>query len=273
MPALGIACRVLNIVHRAERGGPAAEAQLTDGGKPASVSRFAAGDEIVRAEFTLPANWEKRAEGTDSALFIIGAPKPIEFSREKPNWPFFTWLLQHMPEGTKIKLVLKDGRETTLEVADASDWFNPERGFVLAPDLITARARTLGEAASMAGRETRDAVLQVYFFLRRIGSQVSIFGVAGPVTIARVAGEAAYGGVSQLLIFLTLLSANLAVINFLPIPLLDGGHMVFLILEGILRRPVSEKVVVAFHCLGFVFLISLMMFVLGLDFGLIPRPH
>jgi regulator of sigma E protease len=68
-----------------------------------------------------------------------------------------------------------------------------------------------------------------------------------------------------------MLSANLAVINFLPIPLLDGGHMVFLILEGILRRPVSEKVVVAFHYLGFVFIISLMLFVLSLDVGLIPR--
>ena len=77
----------------------------------------------------------------------------------------------------------------------------------------------------------------------------------------------------MLLLFLTVLSANLAVINFLPIPLLDGGHMVFLALEGIFRRPVSEKVVVAFHYAGFVFIISLMLFVLSLDFGFIARPH
>jgi len=72
---------------------------------------------------------------------------------------------------------------------------------------------------------------------------------------------------------LGLASANLAVLNFLPIPLLDGGHMVFLILEGILRRPVNERVVVAFHYLGLVFIVSLMLFVLGLDFHIIPRPH
>ena len=95
--------------------------------------------------------------------------------------------------------------------------------------------------------------------------------LGGPKTIAEAAGSAAFEGVSQLLIFLTLLSANLAVVNFLPIPLLDGGHMVFLILEGIMRRPVSEKVVVAFHYLGFVFILSLMLFVLGLDFHIIPR--
>ena len=95
--------------------------------------------------------------------------------------------------------------------------------------------------------------------------------LGGPKTIAEAAGRAAYESVSQLLIFLTMLSANLAVINFLPIPLLDGGHMVFLLLEGIFRRPVSERVVVAFHYLGFVFIISLMLFVLGLDFNIIPR--
>ena len=70
-----------------------------------------------------------------------------------------------------------------------------------------------------------------------------------------------------MLLFLTMLSANLAVINFLPIPILDGGHMVFLLLEGILKRPVNERVVIAFHYAGFLFIISLMLFVLSLDIG------
>ena len=50
--------------------------------------------------------------------------------------------------------------------------------------------------------------------------------------------------------FLTMLSANLAVINFLPIPLLDGGHMVFLLWEGIRGKPAGEKFVVAMHTVG-----------------------
>ena len=68
-----------------------------------------------------------------------------------------------------------------------------------------------------------------------------------------------------------MLSANLAVINFLPIPMLDGGHMVFLAYEGIRGRPASEKLVVALHTVGFMFIITLMLFVIGLDVGLIPR--
>jgi regulator of sigma E protease len=77
--------------------------------------------------------------------------------------------------------------------------------------------------------------------------------------------------VPALLVFLTMLSANLAVINFLPIPLLDGGHMVFLAWEGLRGRPASEKFVVALHTVGFVFIISLMLFVIALDLHLIPR--
>jgi regulator of sigma E protease len=68
-----------------------------------------------------------------------------------------------------------------------------------------------------------------------------------------------------------MLSANLAVLNFLPIPLLDGGHMVFLIYEGIRRKPASERVVIAFTYAGLIFLLTLMLFVLGLDLGLISR--
>jgi len=117
----------------------------------------------------------------------------------------------------------------------------------------------------LGGRETLDWVLQVYRFLQKIGHQISPKEMGGPIAIAQTAGAAASEGFSKLLIFLVMLSANLAVLNFLPIPMLDGGHMVFLILEGIRRKPVSEKVVVAFHYAGFLFIISLMCFVFFLD--------
>jgi regulator of sigma E protease len=105
----------------------------------------------------------------------------------------------------------------------------------------------------------------VFRFLQKLGTQVPINMLGGPGTIAVAAGGAASQGLSTLLIFLTMLSANLAVINFLPIPLLDGGHMVFLAYEGIRGRPASEKLVLALHMAGFVFIIGLMVFVIGLD--------
>jgi regulator of sigma E protease len=100
---------------------------------------------------------------------------------------------------------------------------------------------------------------------------VPLTSLGGPVTIAQAAGFSAFEGIGKLLTFLTMLSANLAVINFLPIPLLDGGHMVFLAWEGVRGKPAGERFVVAMHTIGFVFIITLMLFVLSLDLGLIPR--
>ncbi|MCH8840976.1 MAG: site-2 protease family protein [Planctomycetes bacterium] len=108
--------------------------------------------------------------------------------------------------------------------------------------------------------------------MHKLGTgQVPATALGGPVMIAQAAGYSAFEGVGKLLVFLTMLSANLAVINFLPIPLLDGGHIVFLTYEGLRGRPASERFVVVLHTVGFVFIISLMVFVLSLDFGIIPR--
>ena len=74
------------------------------------------------------------------------------------------------------------------------------------------------------------------------------------------------------LIFLTLLSANLAVVNFLPIPVLDGGHMVLLLYEGVRGKPADERVQEILTWMGLIFILGLMLFVFGLDFGWIARP-
>jgi regulator of sigma E protease len=123
----------------------------------------------------------------------------------------------------------------------------------------------------LGGRETLASAGQVYLFLRRIGTQISFRQLGGPITIARAAGHYAYQGFPQFLIFMTLLSANLAVINFLPIPLLDGGHMIFLVYEGIRRKPADERIQVALTYIGLLFILTLMVWVIGLDIGLFAR--
>ena len=262
VPALGIAYDVLNTIADIEPDSPAAKATQTKSGR----ERLRAGDIFVEAEFVPPSDEDRKVDEE-----FRGELKPVALSAEKRNWPFVIEALQSFQPGTKLKLTTSDGRIYELTPVASKEWFNHERGFMPMVDTFTSQAQTWGEAASLGARETKESLLQVYFFLRKIGTQISPFGLGGPVTIAKVAGGAAYEGPSKLLIFLTMLSANLAVLNFLPIPLLDGGHMVFLILEAILRRPVSEKVVVAFHYAGFLFIIGLMLFVLGLDFGLISR--
>ena len=103
--------------------------------------------------------------------------------------------------------------------------------------------------------------------VKLIKGKISPTNLGGPGTIALATTSEASQGTSRLLLFLTFLSANLAIVNFLPIPILDGGHMLFLAYEGIFRRPVSEKVQVLLTYAGLMMILGLMLFVLFLDVG------
>jgi len=85
--------------------------------------------------------------------------------------------------------------------------------------------------------------------------------VSGPVGIAVMTGRVAQQGLIPLLQFAAMLSVNLAVINFLPIPALDGGRAVFLILEAIRRKPISRRLEIAVHNIAFLVLILLILVV------------
>ncbi|MFM9026066.1 MAG: site-2 protease family protein, partial [Planctomycetaceae bacterium] len=134
------------------------------------------------------------------------------------------------------------------------------------------RATSVGNALQMGVRQTGSDLRLIYGFLGKIFRRdINPRLVGGPIEIAKQAGREAKKGFGRLLLFLAMLSANLAVVNFLPVPVLDGGHMVFLLYELLFRRPPSERVVVALSYMGLALLLSMMLFVLFLDLNLIPR--
>lgn len=90
--------------------------------------------------------------------------------------------------------------------------------------------------------------------------------VAGPVGIAVMTGQVAQLGLAHLFQFAALLSVNLGVINFLPLPALDGGRIFFLLIEKIKRKPISQKIEGYIHTLGFAFLLGIMVLVTIKDF-------
>lgn len=89
--------------------------------------------------------------------------------------------------------------------------------------------------------------------------------VGGPVKIAQYAGQSAEGGFFSFLGFMAMLSITLAIINILPFPALDGGHFVFLVYEGIFRKPVSHKIQIVVQNVGFIILLLFMAFVVYND--------
>ena len=90
--------------------------------------------------------------------------------------------------------------------------------------------------------------------------------VGGPIMIGQISGQAARAGFWRLLSFMAIISINLAVFNLLPIPVLDGGHLVFLGVEAIQGRPVSVDTRLRFTTVGMVFVVGLMLWAVGNDF-------
>jgi regulator of sigma E protease len=236
-------------------------------GSPAAAVGLATGDEIIEARMIFP-KVEKVGTAPD--------PITIELGSDHPNWPTLLDLVQLAPDGTEVEFKVQRGneaepRKVTLKPVVAEGAFLAARGFLFEPIERIRKATTIKEQVRYGWNETVNALTMVFRFLKKLGTQVPMSALGGPITIAKAAGMYAAEGIPSLLIFLTTLSANLAVLNFLPIPLLDGGHMVFLIYEGLRGRPANEKFVVALHTAGFIFIVSLMLYVLALDLELIPR--
>lgn len=95
--------------------------------------------------------------------------------------------------------------------------------------------------------------------------KASVENLSGPISIAQYAGQSASMGLVQFLKFLALVSVSLGVLNLLPIPMLDGGHLLFYGIEGIKGSPVSDRVQILFQQIGITLLMSLMFLAMFLD--------
>lgn len=93
-----------------------------------------------------------------------------------------------------------------------------------------------------------------------VTGRVPINNLSYSVGIVQVIGEATGMGWRPLMLLIALITVNLGVFNLLPIPALDGGRLIFLILEAIRRKPIPQKYEIAVNAAGFVFLIGLMLF-------------
>ena len=98
-----------------------------------------------------------------------------------------------------------------------------------------------------------------------IMGEESLKSFGGPIIIAKMAGQSAEAGIGSLFVFAAFLSINLALLNLLPIPALDGGHLIFLSIEGITRKKISTKVKLVFQQIGMLLLLILVVIIIYND--------
>lgn len=260
LETLGVACGVDNVIAAVEAATPAAQVKLQPG------------DEIVGLKIII-ATKKKSKDGKVEP----GEPEEEEIDLAKlgpetPVWPYVHQTLQMFRSDSQVQLTVrgkdKNERIAILAPVASNRWFEPSRGLRMDKYEQIRVAETWGEATRLGLRETKEQ----FFNMRRVlvglfSGRVSPKNLGGPIMIAVAAGSEASHGLPRLLIFLTLLSVNLAVLNFLPIPALDGGHMVFLAAEAIRGKPVNERLQIALTLIGIGCLLSLMVFVVCMDVG------
>ena len=133
---------------------------------------------------------------------------------------------------------------------------------------ITASGETYSKEMSLLQAFSESMVqtyrvseLMVVIIAKLITGDISTDTLGGPIMIAQMAGDSAKAGVGSLISFIALISINLAIINLLPIPILDGGHLLFFSIEAIKGRPVSIKIREIAQQVGMFILILLMILV------------
>ncbi|MCG2676377.1 site-2 protease family protein, partial [bacterium] len=180
--------------------------------------------------------------------------------------------------GKELKFTIqREGRESILtimpELKRVEDLLGQEVevgmiGITFPEELIRMRY-PMGEAIGRGGRRTIElTVLTLKGLGMLISGRVPLRSLAGPLFIVQAAGTAAKIGFTTLMGFIGIISVNLFVINLLPIPIFDGGHILFLALEGIRKKPLSIRAQEIAQQVGLFIILLLVVIVIRND---IPR--
>jgi regulator of sigma E protease len=174
--------------------------------------------------------------------------------------------------GEPIRVDLeREGEQVSLEIVPAIDAvknvFGEEVekrymiGIMKADELSYEKSTLLGAIQSACRQTWMYVTLTVMGFVKIIQQVVPASEIGGPILIAQIAGEQMKAGWLNLIYFMSLLSVNLGILNLLPIPVLDGGHLVFLTIEGVRRKPLNERAQIIAQQIGIGLLATLMIFV------------
>ncbi len=216
-----------NLVGRVQRSGPADRLGLTHGDRIVALD----GREILSHRQVLE-------------IVQASAGKPLAIAWERDNQRF---------EGTIEPEAFEIMPDSTV-------------GRIHYERLQESRKLSLGKALILGHRQTWYTTSQTAAELARwVRERMGLDSVGGPIRIAQVAGQMARWGFDRLLVFIAFFSVNLFLLNMLPIPVLDGGHVLFLVLEVLRGKPVDERVQGIATQLGLIMLLLFMTVVLVQD--------
>ena len=219
-------------------------------GSPAAVAGLLPGDSILAAE-----DGHYAFKGVDPAAFT-------KFVADGRGNTTITLSVRHA-DGKIVQLFARPAAGVI-----ASDLSRPALGVEVATIGVVPLSffAAITEGATLTWNATvLTAQGLAHFFYGIFTLTADLSQVAGPIGIAGVVGSAGAQGMGNLFSIMAIISINLALINLIPIPALDGGRLLFVAIESIIRRPIKPSISRALNTIGFVFLILLMVVVTAHD--------
>ena len=178
----------------------------------------------------------------------------------------FEMALSRGMDTTYEVVVRRDGEKVTLPAVVLEATIEGEDGRKMIGLTFAEQPDSIGMHVNMAVRTSLNYARLVWVSLGMLASgQVGVDQLSGPVGVASVMATTASYSISAFLQLVAFISINLGVMNLLPLPALDGGRLVFLIIEGIRRKPVPAKYEGYIHAAGLMLLLALMVYVTGQD--------
>ncbi len=215
-------------------------------GSAAEAAGLAAGDRLVRIGEEAVGDWRDIAALMPAqAMDESGEPRTVEVTLEREGRIIQRTVTPTIDQGRPIIGILAPPASAEMQA-------EMERAFVV---LRHGPVEALGQAV---GETWRLSTATLGILGRMITGKASLSNLSGPITIAQMADSSAQLGLSRFLFFLGLISLSLAIINLLPIPMLDGGHLLYYTVEAVKGSPVSESIQVAGQYLGLVMVLGLM---------------
>lgn len=182
------------------------------------------------------------------------SPLKIRVRRLPPDTKvFYDPIRRDLPLGDLVELTIQPQHASAFTLGLTAELQRAEEEM---------RAQSFGEALRLGTTCSIDLVKQFFVTLKRLATgEVGAKNLGGIIRISQVSYHAAQRGMTWFWYFLALLSVNLAFVNLLPVPVLDGGHLLFLFIEKVKGSPVSTKVLGYSQVVGLVFVLLLVLFV------------
>lgn len=170
--------------------------------------------------------------------------------------------------------VVRDGEKLTLEGVEFPTFTDSGATFGEADFIPYAEAKNFGNIIKHSFFNSLSTIKMIWDMLvDMISGRYGLEAVSGPIGITETVGEVAKQGGMNLLYLFVVLAMNLGVVNLLPVPALDGGRFVFLLIEGIIGRPINRKVEAYVNAAGLFILLALMVLIGFKDIFTLIRSH